>query len=60
MIHDYDRQDEATTFVQTANPTPTITFGWQADRIVDGSADEATTFVQTANPTPTITFGWSH
>ena len=32
-------------FVQTANPTPDVDFGWDA-------------FVQTANPTPDVDFGW--
>lgn len=28
MTLDYDESDELDTFVQTANPTPDVDFGW--------------------------------
>ena len=58
MIQDYNSPDDMVTFVQTANPTPDISFGWEVEDY--DSPDDMVTFVQTANPTPDISFGWSH
>jgi hypothetical protein len=58
MIQDYDNADDTVTFVQTANPTPTVNFGWEFEDY--DNADDTVTFVQTANPTPTVNFGWSN
>ncbi len=56
MVQDYDGRDGTTLFVQTANPTPPIGFGWRVEDY-DKQA-KASTFVQTANPTPPVSFGW--
>ncbi len=57
MIQEYSCSDDV-TFLQTANPAPSIDFGWQGKDYSD-SAEEVTTFVQTANPAPAVKFGWT-
>lgn len=52
MLENYNQPCDDATFLQTANPTPSIDFCY------DDAANTETTFLQTANPTPSIEFSW--